>query len=84
LGVLKIQFLLSMEKIKQGKSTDFKPSEQVIAILQEKGLSKIFNYPDYEYFKRQCKHAFNLAQAIADLFIEYNSDIHSDFAEYVF
>jgi len=73
-----------MQKLIQGKSTDFKPSEQVIAILHERGLSKIFNYTDYEYFKRQCKSAFNRAQAIADLFMEYNSDIYSDYAEYVF
>lgn len=72
-----------MQKSIQGKATAFKPSEQVFSILHERGLSKIFNYDDYEYFKKQCKGAFNLAQAIADKFLEYN-DHESDFAEYVF
>jgi hypothetical protein len=72
-----------MQKLIRGKATAFQPSEQVFAILHEKGLSKIFNYSDYEYFKKQCKGAFNLAQAIAEKFLEYN-DHESDFTEYVF
>ncbi|MFP9114296.1 hypothetical protein ACLI1A_10145 [Flavobacterium sp. RHBU_3] len=73
-----------MKKSIEGKATAFKPSEQVLSILHDKGLSKIFNYTDYEYFKKQCKGAFNLAQAIAEMFIEYNCDTQSDFSEYVF
>jgi predicted nucleic-acid-binding Zn-ribbon protein len=52
----------------KSKTTSFKTSDQVEAILQEKGLSKVFNYQDYDYFKKQCKKAFNHAQAIAELF----------------
>jgi hypothetical protein len=68
----------------KSKTTSFKISEQVEAILQEKGLSKVFNYQDYEYFKKLCKKAFNQAQAIADLFIEYYNDVPTDYNDYVF
>ncbi|WP_116787625.1 hypothetical protein [Flavobacterium psychrotrophum] len=73
-----------MYRLIQGKATAFKPSEQVFAILHERGLSKIFNYSDYEHFKKQCKGAFNRAQAIAEMFIEYHEDTHSDYEEYVY
>ncbi|MFL9844746.1 hypothetical protein [Flavobacterium rhizosphaerae] len=73
-----------MQKLIQGKGTPFTPSAQVIAILHDKGLSKIFNYSDYEYFKRLCKGAFNLPMAIVDLFIQYNTEIVSDYEEYIF
>lgn len=66
------------------KSTSIKLSEQVKAILQSKGFSKIFNYNDYQYFKKQVSNSFNRAQEIADLFMTYNSDVESDFAEYLF
>ena len=45
-------------------------SDQVKSILQERGLSAVFNYTDYKYFKQKVKNAFNRAQAIAELFIE--------------
>ena len=66
------------------KSNAYKLSEQVKNILQEKGLSKVFNYSDYEYFKRSVKSAFNKAYAIAELFIQDNSDISSDYNDYIY
>lgn len=68
----------------ESKSNAFKLSTQVKNILHEKGLSKVFNYSDYEYFKKQCSNAWNKAQAIADLFIQDNDTINSDFNDYVF
>ena len=72
-----------MEHI-HSKSNAYKLSEQVKNLLQEKGLSAIFNFEDYKYFKRKVKTAFNKAQAIAELFIEENTNVNSDFDEYVF
>ena len=69
---------------KSHKATAFKPSEQVKAILQERGLSKIFNYEDYKYFRGQIKNAFNEALAIAELFIQYNDDTQSDYHDYIY
>ena len=65
------------------KNNAFKLSAQVKNILQEKGHSRAFNYSDYEYFKKQCKNAWNKAQAIAEKFIEENN-INSDYNDYVF
>ena len=69
---------------KSRKTTAFKPSEQVKAILQERGLSKIFNYEDYKYFRGQIKNAFNEALAIAELFIQYYDDTQSDYHDYIY
>ncbi|WP_278035903.1 hypothetical protein [Flavobacterium nitratireducens] len=66
------------------KSTSFKLSEQVKALLHEKGYSFLFNYSDYKYFKSQVKKAFNKAQAIAELFIQENQPQQSDYSEYLF
>lgn len=66
------------------KSNAFKLSDQVKNILQERGLSAIFNINDYLYFKKKAKTAFNKAQAIAELFIEENVNTKSDFNEYIF
>lgn len=66
------------------KTTSFKTSEQVEAILHEKGLSKVFTIEDYNYFKRKCTSAYNRAQAIAELFIQYYDDVPSDYNDYVF
>jgi hypothetical protein len=66
------------------KTTSFKLSDQVKAILQEKGLSKIFNYEDYKYFKKRIKNAFNDALAIAELFIQYYDDTQSDYHDYIY
>ena len=66
------------------KSNAYKLSDQVKNILQEKGLSAIFNISDYRYFKSKAKNAFNKAQAIAELFIEENINAKSDYNEYLF
>lgn len=66
------------------KNNAYKLSDQVKNILHEKGLSAVFNYNDYLYFKKQVKNAFNKAQAIAELFIEENINQNSDFNEYTF
>lgn len=66
------------------KSTSFKLSEQVKDLLHEKGYSFLFNYSDYKYFKSQVKKAFNKAQAIAELFIQENSNQKSDYNGYIF
>ncbi|KAA2218251.1 hypothetical protein [Maribacter flavus] len=70
-------------QISKGKTNPFLLSEQVKSILHKNGLSKIFNYSDYEIFKNRVKTAFNKAQAIADLFLEENTE-QSDFNEYIF
>jgi predicted nuclease with TOPRIM domain len=68
----------------ESKNNAFKLSTQVKTLLHEKGLSKVFNYSDYKYFKEECKNAWNKAQAIAEKFIEDNNQLNSDFDEYVF
>jgi hypothetical protein len=73
-----------MHKIIQGKATAFRLSDQVLSILHEQGLSKIFNFQDYKYFKSQCNTAFDKAQAIAERFIEDNNLITSDYNDYVY
>ena len=70
--------------IDKSKNTAFKLSAQVKNELQQKGFSKLFNFSDYLHFKKQCKHAFNKAVAIADLFIQENNTNNSDFNDYVF
>lgn len=66
------------------KNNANKLSEQVKNILQEKGFSAVFNYNDFLYFKKQVKNAFNKANAIAELFIEENININSDFNDYIY
>jgi 5-bromo-4-chloroindolyl phosphate hydrolysis protein len=66
------------------KSNAFKLSEQVKKILHEKGLSFLFTYQDYKYFKSQVSEAFNKAQEIANLFIQYHEPTKTDFSEYEF
>lgn len=68
----------------KAKNTSKNLSQQVNEILTEKGLSFLFNYNDYTFFKSQCKNAFNKAQAIAEKFIEENQHAKSDFNQYVF
>lgn len=65
------------------KNTSFKISDQVKRILHKHGLSKVFNYADYAYFKQKAASAFNKAQAIADLFIEEHQQ-ETDFNNYQF
>lgn len=66
------------------KSTSIKLSVQVKQILIDRGLSKIFNYDDYHFFKRQCVNCFDKAHAIAELFINENAEVESDYSEYIF
>ncbi len=66
------------------KNNAFKLSEQVKATLHEKGYSFLFNYSDYSYYKSQAKRAFNKAQAIAELFIQDNTNQKSDYNGYIF
>jgi hypothetical protein len=65
------------------KFSSNKLSEQVKSILASKGLSKIFNYSDYQYFKSKANTTFSKAQVIADLFIQECQE-ESDFSEYIF
>jgi hypothetical protein len=73
-----------MHKIIRGKATAFRLSDQVFSILHSRGLSKIFNFQDYKYFKSQCNTAFDKAQAIAERFIEDNNLTTSDYNDYVY
>lgn len=66
------------------KNTSFKLSEQVQNILTEKGFSFLFNWNDYNHFKKQASKAWNKAQAIAELFLQECGNQNSDFSEYIF
>lgn len=68
---------------KNRKTTSFKISDQVIIILNSKGISQFFNWAEYEQFYKSSKGAFNKSQAIANKFINQYQE-RSDFAEYVF
>lgn len=60
-------------------------SEQVKSILYRKGLESIFNYTDYQDFKKRVSFQTpDRAERIANLFIEYNNCALSDYAEYIF
>lgn len=65
------------------KTNTFLLSQQVKAILQKSGLSKVFNYEDYTHFKNAAKNAFNKPLAIAQMFMEEANE-QSDFNEYIF
>jgi len=72
-----------MTTSKKNKSKSFLFSEQVKSILHAHGLSKVFNYSDYTFFKAKAKTAFNPVQAIAQMFIaEYRNQ--SDYNQYQF
>ena len=60
-----------------------KLSDKVYHELQSQGFSKLFNWEDYQYFKKQSLNKFNQVEAIVSLFIFYASD-ESDFADYEF
>lgn len=61
-----------------------KLSDKVYQILQERGLTKIFNWEDYRFFKKESQNKQNPAQWIAEQFIFWNSHELSDFADYEF
>ena len=63
---------------------DINLSEKVKEILFRKGYSHIFNWNDYEEFMHSTKDAIFQAEAIANLFIEWNSHEISDLADYEF
>ena len=69
--------------IRSTKNNPFLLSEQVKSILHSQGYSRIFNYSDYEQFKKNSRNAFNKAQAIANLFLQ-EAETQSDFSEYIF
>jgi hypothetical protein len=66
------------------KNSAYKLSTQVKNILHEKGLSFLFTYNDYKYFKIQVKNKFNQANEIANLFIQYHEPNKNDYNDYVF
>lgn len=66
------------------KSNYFTLSSQVQTLLHEKGYSRLFNFTDFQYYKKQVKDQFNKAQAIAELFITENENELSDFHDYIF
>lgn len=61
-----------------------KLSDKVYQILQEKGFSKLFNWEDYRFFKRESTDKINREHWIAEQFINWNSHEVSDFADYEF
>lgn len=72
---------------RQNNSSKFNPfllSEQVKNILISKGFTSLFNYTDYEYFKEECKEAFNKAYAIAERFISDAEPNQNDLNDYLF
>lgn len=72
---------------RQNNKSKFNPfllSEQVKNILKSKGFTTLFNYSDYEFFKEQCKEAFNKALAIAEMFIADAEPQQNDLNDYLF
>jgi len=74
---------MNTQATNSNKSTSFKVSEQVKKILHRNGLSRAFNFADYQYYKAKTKNAFNKAHAIAQCFIEDYQE-QSDLNEYQF
>lgn len=70
-------------QISEYKYNPYTVSSQVKTLLHGKGYSHLFNWNDFEHFKRITKNAFNQAQHIADKFIN-QADSESDFAQYPF
>lgn len=70
--------------IKLKSPNPFLLSERVKRILYKRGYSHIFNYPDFQYFKKIAEGTTGVDKAhqIADLFIENTMDT-SDFVEYI-
>lgn len=60
-----------------------KLSDKVYQELKLQGYSKLFNWEDYHYFKKQAQDEFNKVEAIVQLFIFYSCDL-SDFEDYDF
>lgn len=66
------------------KNSPFLLSNQVKAILQNRGFSSLFNFSDYELFKRNCKDAFNKPLAIVEQFLAEAEPEQNDFNQYIF
>lgn len=63
-----------------------KTSDKVYEELKKQGFSKLFNWVDYHFFKKQTANETepkNRVSAIVNLFLYYNSET-SDFADYEF
>ncbi len=60
-----------------------KLSSKVQEILFKMGYSRIFNWIEYEEYKKLTENAIFRAQAIADLFISNTCEL-SDYADYEF
>ena len=61
-----------------------KLSDLVYHILEKKGFSKLFNWEDYRFFKKESKTKPDRAEYIAEQFIYWNTHELSDFADYDF
>ncbi len=72
-----------MKANNSNKDKSFLLSSQVRKLLAEKGYSNLFDWNDYNHFKKLTKGAFNQAFEIAEHFIA-EANCKSDFAEYVF
>lgn len=72
-----------MSKNNTPQSNTFTLSSQVKSILQKDGFSHVFNWADYETFKKATSKAFNRPLAIAKKFFEDAED-PSDYQEYIF
>lgn len=59
-------------------------SDLVYKILNDQGLSKLFNWEDYHFFKKQSEGKKDRALYIAEQFIFWNMHEQSDFADYDF
>ncbi|MDC7994467.1 hypothetical protein [Altibacter sp. HG106] len=68
----------------QGKNNPYLLSEQVQRILKNNGFSAVFNFTDYQLFKRQTRRAFNQAQEIAQKFMAEAEPQANDFQTYIF
>ncbi|MFC4688674.1 hypothetical protein ACFO4P_17160 [Epilithonimonas pallida] len=60
-----------------------KLSDLVYHELKSMGYCKLFNWEDYDYFKKQTFNKFNQVEAIVNLFLFYAND-ESDFSDYEF
>lgn len=61
-----------------------KLSDKVYQILSERGFSKLFNWEDYRFFKKESKNHPHPEEYIAQAFISWNTHVLSDFADYTF
>lgn len=59
-------------------------SDLVYKLLSDQGLTKLFNWEDYRYFKKQSRGKRDRAVWIAQQFIKWNNHETSDFADYEF